>query len=168
MLRRRRSEVEEAKADMTPCIDIVFNLLIFFLCATKIRATEGAITAFLPKDQGPNASQAALPTNDVRVKLLWLDDAGRPASADDGGHVVVSIGARRLNAPGELDRAVAGHAVWRELHAQLVALKEASAGPMPVIIDARPQVPTQHVISALNEVVRAGLADVRFAAPGRD
>ena len=30
-IKRRATEVEEAKADMTPIIDIVFNLLIFFL-----------------------------------------------------------------------------------------------------------------------------------------
>jgi hypothetical protein len=36
-----------------------------------------------------------------------------------------------------------------------------------VIIDARDEVPTQLVISALNEVVRAGVQDVRFAAPSR-
>ena len=52
MARRCKAEIEDAKIDMTPIIDIVFNLLIFFLCATKIRATEGAIQCFLPKNRG--------------------------------------------------------------------------------------------------------------------
>ena len=47
-----RFELEEVVLDLTPMIDIVFNLLIFFMCATKFRTPEGVIEAFLPKDKG--------------------------------------------------------------------------------------------------------------------
>ena len=47
---RRAAELEVApRVDLTPMIDIVFNLLIFFMCATKFRSTEGLIMCFLPK-----------------------------------------------------------------------------------------------------------------------
>lgn len=169
MRRRPQGGPDQAKVDLTPMIDIVFNLLIFFMCVTKIRSTDGVIQAFLPRDRGLGGQPADHALNDVRVKLLWHDGAGRP-STSEAGHVVVAIGDRRLNAPGELDAArPESHQVWRDLHDRLLALRDAAtSAELPVIIDARPQVPTKHVISALNEVVRAKLTDVTFAAPEKD
>ncbi|HBP19590.1 MAG TPA: hypothetical protein DEA08_17595 [Planctomycetes bacterium] len=56
---------------------------------------------------------------------------------------------------------------WPRLHALLVELAAAHEGPrpLPVVIDVRPEVPHQLAVSALNEVVRAGLKEVRFAKP---
>jgi biopolymer transport protein ExbD len=169
MRRRRSSSPDEAKVDFTPIIDIVFNLLIFFMCATKIRSTDHVIECFLPKTRGLGTAPASTPLNDVRVKLLWHDDAGRP-STTEAGHVVVAIGDRRLNAPGELEAArPEAHQVWRALGDRLAELRSAATSPdLPVIIDARPQVPTKHVISALNEVVRLKFKDVTFAAPEKE
>ncbi len=169
MSRRRRPAEEPTpeKPDLAPMIDVVFNLLVFFMCATKLRTVEGAITAFLPKGLGLlSGPTETVRLDDVRVKLLWHDAEGRPTQADDG-HVVVAVGAHRLNAPGDLDGPKAPlHPAWRDLHARLLELAAVASAPdLPVIIDARPQVPTQHVVSALNEVIRAGLKDVRFAAP---
>lgn len=168
--RRRPEELHVDKADLTPMIDVVFNLLVFFMCATKLRTVEGAITAYLPKGLGLLGGAAQdVRINDVRVKLLWHDAQGRETQADDG-HVVVALGAHRFNAPGDLEGLRAPlHPVWRDLHAKLVEIRSTTDVPdLPVIIDARPQVPTQHVVSALNEVIRAGLKDVRFAAPESD
>jgi len=169
MGRRRLDPSDEAKVDLTPMIDIVFNLLIFFMCATKIRSTDGVIQAFLPKDKGLGTTPAQTALTDVRVKLLWHDGAGRPTTSE-AGHVVIALGALRLNAPGELEAGrMESHHVWRDLHDRLLELQGASAsGALPVIIDARPQVPTKHVVAALNEVVRAKLTDVTFAAPAKD
>ncbi|MCW8139065.1 MAG: biopolymer transporter ExbD [Planctomycetota bacterium] len=163
--RSRRGELDDVRPDLAPMIDIVFNLLVFFMCATKLRTVEGFIRAYLPKDRGL-AGGATRPLEDARLKLLWLDAHGSP-SEGDGGHVVLALGAHRLNAPGDLDGPrAAHHPAWRDLHGRLLELQAAAAdGALPVIIDARPQVPTQHVVSALNEVVRAGLTDVTFAAP---
>ena len=41
---------EEVELDLTPMIDIVFNLLIFFMCATKFRTPEGMIESYLPNE----------------------------------------------------------------------------------------------------------------------
>lgn len=42
--------------DMTPMIDCVFNLLIFFLCNINFKLLEGKIPAYLPKDVGVNTT----------------------------------------------------------------------------------------------------------------
>jgi biopolymer transport protein ExbD len=157
--------------ELTPMIDIVFNLLVFFMVATKFKTTEGMIRAFLPKDRGPGTSSSVIRLDEVRLKLLWLDASGAPTRGD-AGHAVLKIGTESLNAPGELgfDRPDQG-AVWADLQQRLQALKQHYQGDnelgLPVIIDAREQVPTQVVVLALNEVVRAGIQDVTFAAPER-
>ena len=53
---------------------------------------------------------------------------------------------------------------WRQAGADELSSVTAQ-NPDPVIIDARKQVPTKYVIATLNEVVRAGIQDVTFAAP---
>jgi biopolymer transport protein ExbD len=169
-LKRRTTEVEEAKADMTPIIDIVFNLLIFFLCATKIRATEGAIMCFLPKNRGQGSGTPTIDLNEVRIKVLWYGADGRPTTGDDG-FVVVKIGDQSFNNPGDLENSkpVERSDVWARVHEKLMGFKSGYTGSsekgLPVIIDARKQVPTKFVVCVLNEVVRAGIQDVTFAAP---
>ncbi len=160
---------EEEQLELTPMIDIVFNLLIFFMCATTFRTEEGVLQAFLPRDRGPGVVRSAHEVAEARVRLLCVRPDGSAAAAGERGAVVVALGARRLNAPGELEAAGPASPVWRALHDGLQALAAAdrAARPngLPVIIDAKPMVPTQHVVSALNEVVRLGLTDVTFAAP---
>ena len=38
---------------------------------------------------------------------------------------------------------------------------------LPVIIDARKQVPWKHVVAALDTCVEAGIQDITFAAPAK-
>ena len=40
------------KPNMTPMIDVVFQLLIFFLVNMKFKTLDMKIEAFLPKDRG--------------------------------------------------------------------------------------------------------------------
>jgi biopolymer transport protein ExbD len=168
--RRIKIEQEEAKIDMTPIIDIVFNLLIFFLCATKIRATEGAIQCFLPKDKGQGQGTPTIDLNEVRIKVLWYGPDGKPTTGDDG-FVVIKIGDQVFNNPGELEnsRPIERAAAWSAVYDKLMAFKAGYKGTsdkgLPVIIDSRKQVPTRYVVCVLNEVVRAGITDVTFAAP---
>ena len=167
----RTAELEEVSLDLTPMIDIVFNLLIFFMCATKFRTPEGLIEAFLPKNRGQSAGTPQIDLNDVRIKLLWYDGAGRPTDAEKGGLVVIKINDQTFNQAGDLEANPYPEKsdVWANLFAKLQELKGAYSGSgekgLPVIIDARKQVPTKFVISTLNEVVRAGVQDVTFAAP---
>ena len=165
---------EEVELDLTPMIDIVFNLLIFFMCATKFRTPEGMIESYLPKDKGQAAGTPQIDLNEVRIKLLWYDADGRPTKAEKGGHVVVKVGDERFNDAGDFAqmRYPSTSGVWKALGEKLVDFKANYKGGgekgLPVIIDARKQVPTKYVISALNEVVRAGIQDVTFAAPEID
>jgi biopolymer transport protein ExbD len=43
---------EAFEINLTPMIDVVFQLIIFFMCAMKFKTLEKKIEAFLPKDRG--------------------------------------------------------------------------------------------------------------------
>jgi hypothetical protein len=154
---------------MTPMIDIVFQLLIFFMLACRFRTREGRIENLLPRyglNTTPVTSPIPMP---VRVKLLWCEpDGGRETLNPVRGRAVLKVGQRVLpdgagefgkrepewNALYNLLRGAAGN--WRPTRAHRT---------LPVIIDARGLVPFKHVISALNECIRVGLTDITFAAP---
>jgi len=161
----RRFALPDTELDLSPLIDVVFNLLIFFICAARFRTAEGAIQSYLPKTEGPHASSAKVEINDVRILLAWHDAAGRPTHGP-GGRAVLKVSGETIGSASELALGPDSPA-WPRLHALLEELKAAHAGPspLPVVIDVRPEVPHQLAVSALNEVVRAGLKEVRFARP---
>ncbi len=64
---------EESKMDMTPMIDVTFQLLIFFMCTIKFKTLEGKLSAYLPKDLGSAATQAT-PKEKVEIKLTVLNE----------------------------------------------------------------------------------------------
>ena len=166
--KRRVPQADALHMELTPMIDIVFNLLIFFMLQ-KFQTTEGIIQAYLPKQAGKGDGARLTCVLDVRVKCLWVDAAGKPVTGP-GGHAVLELGDVPLSQPGELDGpGLTQHPAWAQLSERLERIKASYIGGapsgLPVIIDARPEVPTQVVVLALNEVVRAGIQDVRFAAP---
>lgn len=160
--RARRAEPDEVQLSLTPMIDIVFNLLIFFLCATKFRLEAFDIPVPLPKDRGlPATATPVVDLNQVRIRLGW--QAGAPGQE---GLLRVSV------ADVPLGPAAPAHpraAVWRALDERLRELLVARGEPerCPVVLDAGPDVPTQHVVSALDAVVAAGVTEVTFAQPRR-
>lgn len=62
---------------MTPMIDIVFQLLIFFLLSAKFIALEGQLDSYLPKDKGLDSTPATLDLVNVLIDLRWDDGSGR-------------------------------------------------------------------------------------------
>jgi len=163
----------EVNCDLTPMIDVTFLLLIFFILNIKFKVEEGEIESFLPKDKGQASGTPQIDLNDVRLKLLWYDGSGAPISPKDDetdGNVIIKIGRNAYNGPSEInDGNMANHPVWGTLYTDLDSFKNNYKGGgkngLPVIIDARQQVPYRYVVRALNEVVRAGVKDVTFAAP---
>ena len=65
-------EPVEIKMDMTPMIDVVFQLMIFFCCTIKFKTLEGKLQAYLPKEVGANpvAAELQLEKVDIVIKVL--------------------------------------------------------------------------------------------------
>lgn len=133
------------RPNLTPMIDVVFQLIIVFLCSMKFRTLDSKIEADLPeRGASPIRVPAEPPRPCAAVHLL------RPPGA---------AGTRVLL----LDAAVgpAGEGAWAALQARLRVLRgrdERIYGE----IDADPDVPHGEVMRALDAFVGASYGDVRF------
>lgn len=58
---------EEVKLDLTPMIDCVFLLIIFFLCI-EFKALEAKLPAYLPKDKG-SQNDPAQPQEQLSIRI---------------------------------------------------------------------------------------------------
>jgi biopolymer transport protein ExbD len=170
--RKMRQEVmdEEPGFMMTPMVDIVFQLLIFFMLACRFRTTDGQLDAFLPKNRGiREAGKSVIILGDVRVKLLWvIPGTTRETSDPTRGETLLKIKniafRNVVNRYGEVIPDYDG--LYKYIcRARDNFLPSKSYKTLPVIIDARRQVPFKHVMYAMNECIRAGLKDITFAAP---
>ena len=66
---------EEVKPDMTPMIDVVFLMIIFFICI-DFKVLESKLPAYLPKDKG-SQTDVVEPQEQLSVKI-HVDAAGTP------------------------------------------------------------------------------------------
>mgnify|MGYP005839478745 CR=1 FL=1 len=128
---RRRSP--DASVDLTPLIDVVFLLLIFFMVTTTF-VREGRMSLQLP-EAGTEAT--VQPAEPVQVLV-----------ATDGGY---SVNGRPLG-----DRSVrALMAALREASGDDPSL--------PVVITADGRAPHQSVVTVMDAAERIGLTSVRIA-----
>jgi biopolymer transport protein ExbD len=126
---------------MAPMIDVIFQLLIFFLCTAGFTAVESVLPTTLPR-MGALAAAPPRPHEDVEIVRIEL-------SGDESG---VQI---RMNG-----RALADDA---ELFARL-KLVAGVAPRTPVVLDVAPTVPVGRAVDVYDGVLSAGLASVHFAA----
>jgi hypothetical protein len=88
MARRKKRGAREEKAspDLTPMIDVTFQLLIFFILATRFKVDERNHKVELPLDEGLE-STPSVPKEQITIYCQW-DDATKSNS------YVVAIDAR--------------------------------------------------------------------------
>ncbi|KPL02192.1 MAG: hypothetical protein AMK75_03120 [Planctomycetes bacterium SM23_65] len=130
------------KLEMAPLVDVVFQLLIFFLVASEVRPTEADFKTNLPAAEGPLDRRAE--RKDVaRVYLRNLDP--------DGKAVEVSLNNEVL--PGD---------AFKELERRLRA---ARTEKMLVVIEGDPTVKLKFVAKALDSAVAAGAPQITFGKP---
>lgn len=144
-LKRRSDAGVAGRIQMAPMIDVVFQLLIFFLVASEMRPTEAEFMGNLPKDgEGPLNPDAE--RNEVFRVYLRL--------ADESGAVEVSLNGEALGLDREGFRALAG---------RLSAIPD--KGKALLIIGGDPAIRTQAVTEALDCASEAQLPKVGFAKP---
>ena len=73
---------EEAKADMTPMIDVVFLMIIFFICI-DFKVLESKLDAFLPTNKG-SQSTVVEPEEQLSIKILGTSPGTRDYRDKDG------------------------------------------------------------------------------------
>ncbi len=65
----RRAEPAKMQPPMTPMIDCVFQLLLFFMLTPSFESTEGYLTTNLPTTSGPNAGAPQVDVQRIKIEL---------------------------------------------------------------------------------------------------
>lgn len=143
---------------MTPMIDVVFQLLIFFMLNLKIVAPEGNFNIKMPLGAAAERVTPEIPLPAIKVRLL---------AAPDGSLAGMQMGDRPLDS-------------FRELHENILALvgdvgPGGVAGDTEVEIDADYDLKYQYVVEAVTAVsgqVRGSdilplVEKIKFAPPRR-
>ena len=179
---------EQVELQMTPMIDVVFLLLIFFMCSTKFKTLEGKLEAYLPKDLGPSPpTDNTDPIEDVTISLRmesikcngdpesvvkfyfdeWFIEPRVPGSREImSASFLQTLGLRPGISTDEAIRGLEARRV-RTLESKLARLGKHDVSGIPIIVDGAPEVPFRNVISTLNACVRAKFTKISFAAPAQ-
>lgn len=171
---------DEVKTDMTPMIDCVFLMIVFFVCI-DFRVLEAKLPAYLPKDRGgwghrfepiesltidiheASPGQRTFPGGAAADGALPIDAAtGRPARYEVQGHTVRwSLGALDLREPAALHQALArihaDRSTWQDDRDHPGRRK-----PMPVVIQPHPGVYYDDAAATADVARAAGFTEVDF------
>jgi biopolymer transport protein ExbD len=137
------SEIGEAELNLAPMIDVVFLLLIFFVCTMSFRVIEGRLDTQLPKDVGPNAGEVVELFEPID---LWVLETPLAVTQVRVGH----------GATYPVDRLP-----------EVLASARAMNPDAAVRIHAAEQVTHGQVVSVVDACLASHLAAIRFAGPSR-
>ena len=164
----RRSGVPTLK--LMPMIDVVFLLLVFFLCATQFPSPEGVLKTWLPKDQSIDDWEDVVLPEPVRLCLRM--QAGRCVC--DYEDTSSPTGFTRFAAVIQYDPQTRADEVipdWDAIQRYIQRKKEShdryglSTRGLPVIIDFTPDVTWKHVACVVDICTGLQIRDLRVAMP---
>lgn len=150
---RKRRGVRESRmtVNLGPMIDVIFNLLIYFVVTASFSVEEGVLTLKLPQGSGAPEQSLAPPDQPLEITL-------RSAQARIGPGVAIVL----QNQPFRGD--------FGELAAQLTSMQFNDHNPAglykadnPVLIRPEGEVRWQYVVDAFNAAVAARYTNVSFA-----
>jgi biopolymer transport protein ExbD len=156
MAKRKRYVSDEASLEvpMTPMIDVIFQLIIFFMCSIHFKSLEGKLYSYLPRDKGmANTSVTDPILDEVRIKLAY--------SATAPLLTKIKVGEKEFS---DWD------ALFKHMQNISSSLITPSGDVIPVKIDSDEKIPVQSVVYALNICKKAGIQKTEFAAktsPGK-
>jgi biopolymer transport protein ExbD len=129
----------------TALIDVIFCLVIFFMCTFHFKQLDGRMKSWLPKDKGMHGGPAApVILDDIRVVL----------ERDAHGGIVTLLGAREVANGNELAELLA------ETRDDFLKLGRAD---VPVTIDASSAVPWRSVVDVVDVCKGLEFARIEFA-----
>ncbi len=168
---------EESKPDMTPMIDCVFLMIIFFICI-DFKVLEAKLPAYLPKDKG-SQSTTVEPQEQLSVGI-YEESKGTPLFPGGGGLNLLNPETKR-----PYRFALQGHKVkWsvgptmvtnpEDLKTQLERIynnrdtwqddkdKPGQKKPMPVVIEPHPGTFYDDAAKTADIVKAAGFTEINF------
>jgi biopolymer transport protein ExbD len=149
MAKLKKYPYEEASMElqMAPMIDVVFQLIIFFMCSIHFKSLEGKLYSYLPKDKGSIVTPVTdVFLQEVRIKLIYSENEPLLTRMTIGGQ--------------EFKDFDSAYQHLRSLAPNLITPK---GDIIPVKIDADGKVPAQNVVSALDICKKAGVPKTEWA-----
>ncbi len=142
----KRVQHEATETDMTPMIDVVFQLIIFFVCTIKYKTLEGKLETQLPKDVGvnPTPMDALIDKAEIHMNV----DESRPHGFD------VMLNGQRVQSLEALS------AMLRDLKRQAPEMKATLYPNRGITYD--------HVVQVVDACIHAELLDITFAGVAFD
>ena len=139
------------KLQVAPLVDVVFQLLIFFLVACEVRPTEADFRTNLPGSGMGPANRKEQKTPEIVRVFVRNRDA-------DGNAVDITLNGNPL----------AGDA-FQELESRLrsAAEKTAKTRELMLIIDGDPTVKLKFISRVLDSGVAAGVPKITFGRPDK-
>ena len=150
--KRKKKNLDEAEFTMTPILDVIFLLLIFFLLLPP-KQIEGRLKSMLPKDKGLNAQPKEMKQYD-KIKIDIRRTPGAPLDIEAGTGVTVKVNKTVLGSYKELSPIL-----------QQISGRMPEGADVPVEIHGKQDVPFMFILKALNACKRARMTKVEFAAP---
>jgi biopolymer transport protein ExbD len=129
-----------AHASMTPMIDVVFQLLVYFLCTASFNPVEYELPANLP---ATGVGQLADPESKI-AELEIVEVSVR----EPDGRLVLQVNGEPC-------------ADLNDFRQRLSRL--AQIADLPVVLDIAPEVHTGALIDVYDACLASGLTDIRFA-----
>lgn len=170
MPRRRRDRTPAGgsiRLNLTPMIDMVFQLLIYFVVTAGFVADEGSLTTNMPRETGESKATTALPQEPLRIVLQEAPggisgDTSGGGGASGGGGVTMRLENARQTVTDV--RALTGllEAVqWNPDKGRAGAFKV----DHPVRVEVGRGVPWAAVVNALGAAAAADYTRVEIAQP---
>ncbi|MBZ0135898.1 MAG: biopolymer transporter ExbD [Planctomycetes bacterium] len=76
MQTRRKRSRDNAMPDLTPMIDVTFQLLIFFILVTRFKVDERDFRTELPRDEGSVRQESRVPKEQLTIYCNWDEAQG--------------------------------------------------------------------------------------------
>ena len=150
---RRRFDQTRSGLNITPMIDVVFQLLIYFLVATNFALGEQVFRLDLPDRSGASANQDPFELDEEPLRI-------RVRSSGEEGQLISLTIEGPYPQPEDL----------QDLERYLTRSLEDSGAALfmsdhPVVIIPDEDTRWEHVVATFNAAVRAGFRSVVFAEP---
>lgn len=156
---------EDPGLNLTPMIDVVFQLIVFFLLSLKFKSVDSRIDSQLPKHVGPDPTLVFVPEIPFLTVKLFRERIDQPEETFTririANRETVDLPPRRAEAR---DRAAALNRLERGIRRLWAArgFDPDAKGEIKTPLPKGAAVPHGDVVAVLDAFVHAGILDVKF------
>ena len=144
--KKRKTPGAKYTPNITPLLDVLFLLLLFFVLASKFRQDEGMIPGSLPPPDQPSSGVPPTPPTILEVR----------GDGEDSDRAIFSF-------QGESEGIIDSNEIFRQLQARFNAMgNPVQAAEDGIVIIKYYDARWQFIVDAYNQAARAGFKKISF------